>query len=363
MNYLLSDGIYAEGVVSIPTSKSISNRALVISALCSQPTEIENIAACDDTDVLLQALLFKDTHIDVGMAGTAMRFLTALLACKEGVWHLRGAQRMHQRPMKSLVEALQSMGATIKYEDKVGFAPLCIEGHALCGGEVTIDASVSSQFISALMLIAPVCRDGMTLLLQGKVVSRSYIEMTAWMMRSFGAQVSIGDDVIEIASGGYRGSVFTVESDWSAASYWYAYVALKRCGWLQMNGLRLDSVQGDAVVAKLFGQLGVKSCENAQGVEIAWERMELPEHLDVDCSGWPDLVPTLAVVCCYLDVPFVFSGLETLPLKESDRIAALVSELGKCGYMLYYDDVAQLTWSGERKTVQNALRIHTYNDQ
>src|ERR1035437_1471403 len=252
--------------IDLPASKSISNRALILNALSYSPYDIQNLSNCDDTRVTLQALDSNDTTFDIGAAGTAMRFMTAFLAKTVGEWVITGSERMKQRPIKLLVDALNSLGARIEYVEKEGFPPLRIFGSALVGGEIHLNGSVSSQYISALMMIAPIMQNGLKIILDGNIISRPYINMTIQMMQEYGVEVAFSDNTISIEPQEYQPVPYKVESDWSAASYWYEILALVGKGGVYLSGLRQDSFQGDSKVAELFTQLGVETAYMTDGV-------------------------------------------------------------------------------------------------
>lgn len=352
---------YIGGKVCLPASKSISNRVLLIRALAGSSSPVENLARCDDTESMLRVLNAGGHCFDVGHAGTAMRFLTAFLARRPGNWELTGSERMKQRPIGVLVEALNRLGARIGYPEKPGFPPLHIEGAGLTGGELEIPASVSSQYISALMMIAPCMEKGLVLRLSGKVVSGSYIGMTEEIMRLFGAEVVRQGNVIRIAPGRYRSVPFRVESDWSAASYFYELLAVAEGGEIYLPGLRKDSMQGDRRQTEVWKKLGVDTCFTEDGVVLS-KTLPCSGRLAYDFVEMPDLVQSFAVACCLLDIPFVFEGMETLRIKETDRIQALVDELAKLGYLLRAEGDRRLLWEGRKGKVQERPEIHTYHD-
>jgi len=223
--------------ISLPASKSISNRALILNALAYSPYEIENLSDCDDTRVMVKALDSSDTIFDIGAAGTAMRFLTAFLSKTVGEWVITGSERMKQRPIKLLVDALNKLGARIEYVEKEGFPPLRIFGSALTGGEIHLSGGVSSQYISALMMIAPYMQNGLKIILDGKIISKPYIEMTLKMMAEFGAIVRFKENEITIKPQNYKPIRYKVESDWSAASYWYEILSILGKGEIFLKGL------------------------------------------------------------------------------------------------------------------------------
>ncbi|MFZ4583314.1 MAG: 3-phosphoshikimate 1-carboxyvinyltransferase, partial [Paludibacter sp.] len=255
--------------IKLPASKSISNRALILDALAYSPYEIENLAICDDTTVLVEALDSNSTTFDIGAAGTSMRFLTAFLSKTVGEWIITGSERMKQRPIKLLVDALNQLGARIEYIENEGFPPLRIFGSALMGGEISLKGNVSSQYISALMMIAPNMQNGLKITLEGKIISKPYIQMTMRMMEEYGVEVDFTDNIISIKPQDYQPVPYKVESDWSAASYWYEALSLVNKGGIYLKGLFENSYQGDSKVAELYEQLGVKTSYLEDGVLLS----------------------------------------------------------------------------------------------
>ena len=317
------------GTITLDGSKSIANRVLIIQALCAEAFSIEKIAGSRDTETLQRLLNSKDETLDTGAAGTTFRFLTAYLALQKGTQILTGSDRMKQRPIGVLVEALRGLGAQIEYVEQEGYPPLRIgEPKQVRGGALSISAGTSSQYISALLLIAPTLPEGLQLTLEGTIVSRPYIEMTLNIMRYFGAEVTWMEQTIKVAPGVYRGRPFTVEADWSAASYYYAMAAFGEEVDLQLNGLYRDSVQGDAVVADIMRAFGIETEYNDTGIRLTRSGRE-KRALDQDFLTCPDLAQTVAVACAGTGKSGMFTGLETLRIKETDRIAALQNELAK----------------------------------
>ncbi len=347
--------------ISLPASKSISNRALILNALAYSPYEIENLSDCDDTRVMVKALDSSDTTFDIGAAGTAMRFLTAFLSKTVGEWVITGSERMKQRPIKLLVDALNKLGARIEYVEKEGFPPLRIFGSALTGGEIHLSGGVSSQYISALMMIAPYMQNGLKIILDGKIISKPYIEMTLKMMAEFGAIVRFQENEITIKPQTYKPIRYKVESDWSAASYWYEIMSLAGKGEIFLKGLYANSFQGDSKVAVLFEQLGVKTEYQSEGVLITATKNNV-SAFEYDFVDQPDLAQTFAVTCCLKGIPFNFNGLQSLKIKETDRIVALTNELHKLGFVLSEPAEGQLAWSGERCEQAEIISIATYED-
>jgi len=349
------------GRIVLPASKSISARALLINALAGNRALPENLSDSDDTQAMLRALDPPQTSLkgrelervlDIGAAGTAMRFLTAYLSVTPGEHVITGTERMKHRPIGILVDALRSLGADITYEGEQGFPPLRIVGNdRLEGGELTVPGDVSSQYISALLMIAPTLKKGLNLTLTGRIASRPYLDMTISMMRYFGAKVEWrGDDVVEVQPGPYLQRPYHIESDWSAASYWYEMVALSRDREAQIDlvGLHRDSIQGDSRVWRMFSELGVDTqyYEEPDGTEVVRIRKtgNITCHFSCDFTHQPDLAQTFAVTCAMLGVPFHLYGLQSLRIKETDRIAALMKELGKIVRLEQRD--SELLWEG-----------------
>lgn len=319
------------GQVTLAGSKSISNRALIIRALCAESFPIHRLANAKDTQ-LLDSLLKSDKIVrNAGAAGTTFRFLTAYLAMQPDTQILTGTERMKKRPIGVLVEALRKLGADIEYLEEEGYPPLQINTPKDLGKthRLSISAGTSSQYISALLMIAPVLPRGLELTLDGNIVSRPYIEMTLALMRYFGVQSRWDGHTIKIAPQDYQAKEFTVEADWSAASYYYAMAAFADELDLQLNGLFKDSAQGDAVLASMMEKFNIKTTFNENGIHLTKSNDSLPPVFEYDFIECPDLAQTLAVICAGLGVHGVFTGLQTLSIKETDRIAALKNELGK----------------------------------
>lgn len=359
--------------VQLPASKSISNRVLIINALSGDSELPLHVSDCDDTNVMIQWLANKPQTVNIGAAGTAMRFSTALLAISEGEHIITGSQRMKQRPVAVLVDALRSIGADISYVEKEGFPPLKIIGNpGLAGGEITLRGDVSSQYISALLMIGPYLKNGLRLSLTGDIISRTYIDMTISLMTQFGAEVLWADDCsVVVRPGHYARQRYVVESDWSAASYWYEVVALSdECESVFLPHLTPDSLQGDSAVADIFEQLGVTTDFLIDEHDNCCVRLSKTHHIvkmfDYDFANQPDLAQTLAVTCCMMDIPFRLSGLSTLRIKETDRLKALQTELAKFGFQIQILDDSQLIWDGSRRSLdkeeQKAVSVDTYDD-
>lgn len=350
-----------KGTVVVPSSKSISNRVLIINAISNSFAPIKNLSDCDDTRSMLKVLNSNTNKFDIGHAGTSMRFLTAYLSRIVGKWEITGSERMLQRPIGVLVDALNHLGAQIEYVDKEGYPPLRIFGSNLTGTEVSLKGDTSSQFISALMLIAPCLPEGLTINLEGNVVSVPYINLTRNIMKDFGIESSFDGKQIRIEKGNYDVIPYSVESDWSGVSYWYQMLALAEGGEIKLEGLKKNSCQGDAEQINVWEKLGVKTMHNKKGMFIkhTGERVKRLEH---NFNDMPDLAQTFAVACAGLNIPFKFTGLETLKIKETDRINALIKELGKLGYKLHEPQEGSLEWDGEMLEKASNTEIETYND-
>ena len=325
------------GTVALTGSKSIANRALIIRALTPGGFPIERLAAADDT-VRLQRLLGSDDEtLDAGPAGTTFRFLTGYLSRRAGHQVLTGSQRMKERPIGILVDALRTLGADITYVENEGYPPLRIGQSDLdATHELTIAADTSSQYISSLLMLAPTLPRGLRLTLTGTIVSLPYINMTLALMAYFGVTAAWEGQTIVVEPQEYRARPFTVEADWSAASYYYGAAALAGSADLQIDGLFADSVQGDSVVAKLYARFGVTSTFNDTGVRIRKEAgAPVPPLFEQNFVECPDIAQTLMATCAGLGVQALYSGLQTLFIKETDRVAAMKTELGKVGIHLY----------------------------
>lgn len=349
--------------IQLPSSKSICNRALVIRALSkNEDKNIDNLSDCDDTSVMIKALENMPETIDIMAAGTAMRFLTAYLSVTEGVHVITGTERMRQRPIKILVDALRSIGADIEYTENEGFPPLRIKGGRLEGEEISLLGNVSSQYISALMMIGPVLKNGLRLKLTGDIISRPYINLTIEIMREFGGKAEwTGDNLITIYAQPYKAIHYYVESDWSAASYWYEMAALSDEACIELPGLFEKSFQGDSKVAELFEQLGVITEYGDKCVTLR-KSGKHTEKMEYDFVNQPDLAQTFVVTCCMMGIPFRFSGLQSLKIKETDRMAALITEMKKLGYTISESNSSVLSWNGERCEGETNPAIDTYED-
>lgn len=331
----------------MPYSKSVSNRMLIINALSGGKGNLENLSECDDTRTLRRALADGSALVDVGGAGTAMRFLAAYFALVPGEHVLTGSPRMARRPIKVLVDALRELGADIAYLGEEGYPPLRVTGGELRGKNLVVDASVSSQYLSALMMIGPCVPGGLRLQLQGTPVSAPYLQMTAGLMRRCGARVRVTRRAVLVQDGGYSRVPGVCEYDWSAVSFFYELLAVAGRGWMRFLGFRSASVQGDRAQVELWKRLGVRSVLSMKGLRINTVQGPLA-RVRVDLADMPDVALPFIVACCLREVPFRVSGLGTLRIKECDREEALVRELGKLGFPLRREDEGVLAWDGER---------------
>jgi 3-phosphoshikimate 1-carboxyvinyltransferase len=365
MIYTLSAPSSIRLSVQLPASKSISNRVLILNALSKNPYPVENLSDSDDTRVMLNAFEANRPLIDIGAAGTSMRFLTAYLSQLPGEYILTGTERMKNRPVRILTEALRQLGAKIEYLEKEGYPPLKIKGKALEGGIIHLNGSVSSQFISALMMIAPCLEKGLTIHLEGEIISRPYVAMTIRLMEDFGIKTEWIDSTIRIQPQAYRARPFQVESDWSAASYWYEIAALSETDTeVELLGLHSNSVQGDSEVAGLFEKLGVATLRDSpeSGIRLKKQPEIVSGVFHRDFIAVPDLAQTLVVTCCMMNIPFRFTGLQSLRIKETDRISALQQEMRKLGYVIKSESDSVVEWLGEKCPAESDPVISTYED-
>lgn len=359
---------YLEGQMTLPLSKSMSNRALIISALTEGVSSVDDVvvADCDDCHAVVRAIASVaagERTVDVGAAGTAMRFLTAYFASRPGTKvTVDGSPRMRQRPIGPLVDALRALGAKVDYTGEEGFPPVTIEGRRLDGGEIEVDSSVSSQFVSALLMIAPVMKNGLKVRLSGEPVSLPYILMTLRMMDEAGAVTDFyGGDTIEVEPVPYTRPTLPVEGDWSAAAFAYQIQALAM-GEMKVSPLTADSCQGDAFVKSIFANLGVETADDGDGSVMLTPSPECSPRMVVDMAGTPDLVQPLVATCVTLGVPFRLSGAGTLRNKETDRLEALKTEMLKLGAILETPAEGMLEWDGRRRPVEQLPVFDTYDD-
>ena len=371
MQYKITAPQELRQTIKLPASKSISNRALVIHALSGAHIQPENLSDCDDTEVIIEALRNNPHEINIKAAGTAMRFMTAFLSVQNGEEHIiTGTERMRHRPIAILVDALRRMGADIEYAGETGYPPLRIKGKTLDGGLLEVPGNISSQFISALLMIGPMLRNGLELHLTGNVISRPYIDLTLWTMREFGADAEWSDyETIIVKPHPYQEHPYYIENDWSAASYWYEMMALSlhEEDEIKLEGLMDGSKQGDSTVRYIFSLLGVKTtfATKQEGVPTTVTLRHSGRcvpRLEYDFVNSPDLAQTFIVCCALLNIPFHFRGLSTLKIKETDRIEAMKAEMRKLGYVLHDTNGSELIWDGELCQPNLEAGIDTYED-
>ena len=344
-----SGRVFRFGEVTLPASKSESNRALMIAAYGGFAPDFQNLSDSKDTLVLKKALIclpFIDSRqrtnlcgndikgkqhtIDIADCGTAARFMTTYMACHEGEWILTGTERMKQRPILPLAKSLRELGADIQFVEKEGCLPLRIKGKPISGGKAQIDMHQSSQFASSVLLASPMWPDGLEMELKGELTSLPYLEMTLAMMRHFGAEVERNGRMISVKPRLYQSSSFVVGGDWSAASYWYEMAALSEECEIRLRGLSLSSLQGDVVIVDWMKQLGVGTFVEKDAIVLRKSSFE-KHSVCFDFAAHPDLYPTMAATCAGLNVDATFTGLDNLALKESDRVGAMQAELSKLG--------------------------------
>jgi len=348
--------------ITITGSKSESNRLLLLKALFEN-LEIQNVSNSDDSQYMLKALDSENSTVDIHHAGTAMRFLTAYFATLEGqTTLLTGSQRMQERPIKILVDTLRALGADIEYDKEEGYPPLRITGKTLLKDEVRMKANVSSQYISALLLMATKLKNGLTLHLEGKITSVPYIKMTLSLLDQLGVETSFEGQVIHVKP--YLETVsktFIVESDWSSASYFYSIVALSPVGTqINLSTYKKDSLQGDAVLQEIYTNLGVQTTFEGATINLKKINTKVPDSLNLDLANAPDIAQTIVVTCLGLQIKCKLTGLHTLKIKETDRLEALKNEIYKFGTSIDITDDS-LHLSDFKPLISGAI-VETYND-
>ena len=351
--------------IPITGSKSESNRLLILQAQYPE-LEVTNLSDSDDTRVLAKALsVERPEHIDIHHAGTAMRFLTAYLAGKPGVnCVLTGSDRMKQRPIALLVDALRSMGGQIDYLETEGCPPLRIKGGALEADRVQIPADTSSQYITALMLLAPALPNGLTIELLGKLTSRPYVMMTLQLLERIGIEAKMeGGQITVRGTSAIVPRSISVESDWSSASYYFSLVALSKGLSIHLSTFRQDSLQGDSALVNIYGQLGVRTVFNGESIELSKkDGFEFPDSIKLELSDTPDLAQTLAVSCLGLGIGCELTGLHTLKIKETDRLVALKTEMEKFGAMVHITADSLHLEPLAPQNLKHGVAVDTYND-
>ena len=351
------------GVIEIGGSKSESNRLLMVREYSSD-FKITNLSKSDDTKTLIDALINTNKTIDVNHAGTAMRFLVSYYASKlNSEITLTGSSRMKDRPIGILVNALRDLGADIEYQEKEGYPPVRIIGKNLIGNEVSLPANISSQFVSSLMMLGVKIDNGIKLNLEGNITSKPYILMTKKLIENIGCKVEINNNQIEV-SGNYNNldKIFKVESDWSSASYFYSIVALSKDAEISLKTYKTKSIQGDSIVSKIYQKLGVETIYKEDCIVISKNKnFTLPKKMELDLSDSPDLAQTIAVSCLGLGIGCRLSGLQTLKIKETDRIEALKEEFIKLGVGNIETSDNMIYFKGDQK-LNNNIKISTYQD-
>ncbi len=351
--------------ILLPASKSISNRLLIIRALCKESPAIDNLSLSEDTLILQRCIenLAEEEVFDVANAGTAFRFLTALLAITPGKHTLTGSKRMLKRPVRELVKALKYLGADIEYSGLTGYPPLIITGKEFTNRITSIKAGVSSQYISALLLIAPCLPKGLKLTLKGEMASRPYIGMTLKLMEQFGVKSHWEKNTISVERQPYQPVHYVVQNDWSAAAFWYQIIAFAKDAEVELIGLSNDALQGDALVAGIYDKLGVKTSFLTDSVLLTHKETRAVVLIN-DFLQTPDLFPPVMATCAGLNIPFRFTGLKNLAIKESDRVKAMTAELAKFGYYFNYDKKeGSLVYDGNKGNFTDADVIcHSHND-
>ena len=360
---LHTSSIHKSSQLTVTGSKSESNRLLLLQALFPE-IKIQNLSKSDDSVVMQKALQSKEPIIDIHHAGTAMRFLTAYFASKEGrEVELTGSNRMKQRPIGILVDALKNLGADVSYLETYGCPPLKIKGKQLTRSKVTLRANVSSQYISALLLIAPKLENGLELTLEGKITSVPYINMTLSLLDDLGITTSFVSNIITVKpqNSNLKPQTLVVESDWSSASYFYSIVAMSTIGTkIELTSYKKESLQGDAVLSEIYEHFGVKTIFGNNHIQIKKISVEKPSILQLNLSNAPDIAQTIAVTCLGLNLPCDLSGLHTLKIKETDRLQALKNEIDKLGGIISISEDALTLKSGGQ--LQKDVSIATYND-
>ncbi|MDC0354882.1 3-phosphoshikimate 1-carboxyvinyltransferase [Flavobacteriaceae bacterium] len=348
----------------ISGSKSESNRLLILNSIYGN-LKIDNLSNSDDTVILDKYITNLESHIDVHHAGTAMRFLTALLAIKTNKkFVITGSQRMKERPIKILVQALNKLGANISYFDKKGFPPLIIKGQEIVGGEISLSSNISSQYISALMLIAPILKNGLLINLEGKITSKPYLEMTLAILKKIGINCYFKNNIISIEHcSKINNSAIPVESDWSSVSYFYSIVALSNAAELNIGTFYKSSIQGDVKLYEIYAKLGVETKFIKSSSRILIKKINdfiKPDHIDLDLTENPDIAQTIAVTCFGLGISCDLFGLHTLKIKETDRLEALKIELSKLGANVKVTNNS--FHLAPTFSINNGISIETYND-
>tara|TARA_B100000768_G_scaffold32521_1_gene31126 strand:- start:1888 stop:3108 length:1221 start_codon:yes stop_codon:yes gene_type:complete len=350
------------GSIDLEASKSISNRLLILKEFCKTKFEIQNLSNAKDTKILNKILDSFEIKKDINCedAGTALRFAIAFLATKEGVWKITGSKRMHERPIKPLVDCLVKLGANIEYLEKKGFPPVKIKSKKLTGEKLSLPGDISSQFISALLMIAPKIEGGLSLEITSKVLSKPYIDMTLDLMSEFGIESSWKNNLIKVEQQNYLGKNIKVENDWSASSFWYSFLALSKSGEIKIPNLYANSVQGDSVLSNIYLKLGIKTEFNESSIILS-KTKTLAKEIELDLSNYPDLALPILVTGCGLGIKTNLKGLKSLKIKESDRLECIKKELEKFNVISSISD-SSIKIKENQKIIQPKHTIECHND-
>ena len=350
------------GSIDLESSKSISNRLLIIKELCKTKFEIQNLSNARDTKILFEILSSYKTRKDLNCedAGTALRFIIAFLATREGIWRVSGSKRMHERPVKPLINCLKELGSEIKYLKNKGFPPIEIKSKKLKSKKLSLEGDISSQFISALLLVAPTLKNGLSLKIKSKVLSKPYIAMTLGLMSEFGIEHSWENNVIKVKKQNYLAKNIEVENDWSAASFWYSFLALSKSGEIKIPNLYSNSLQGDSVLSSIYSKLGIKTEFNEDSI-ILNKTKNVAKELELDLSNHPDLALPIIVTCCGLGIKAHLMGLESLKVKESNRLECIKKELRKFNISCEIDSIS-IKIKENQNIVQPISLIKCHND-
>ena len=352
-----------KGTVSLTASKSISNRVLIAKHLGGLDTKISNLSKAEDTQLLeniLNEYKNKGT-IFCENAGTTIRFLTSFLAIQNGTWKLTGSERMLKRPINDLVSSLNELGADISFQEKIGFPPLLIKGSALNKDEIAISGAVSSQYISSLLLIAPYLEKGLNIEIIEPLLSKPYIQMTLEVMREMGVESSWEENLISVKKEPYKSLCYTVENDWSGASFWYSFVALSENGSIDIPFLKNNSIQGDSILSEIYTSFGVNTTFNENGINISTFKKQKVDEFKFNLSNYPDLALPIAVTCAGLGIQCYLTGLESLKHKECDRLVCLKNELEKFNIISEVNEYS-ININGNQKLKESSSTIKTYKD-
>ena len=350
------------GSIDLESSKSISNRLLIIREFCKTKFEIQNLSNATDTKILNETLEVYETKKDIKCedAGTALRFVMAFLTTKKGNWVVSGSKRMHERPIKPLVDCLVKLGANIHYLEKVGFPPIKIKSKKLYCKNLSLPGNISSQFISALLMVAPKIKGGLNLEITSKVLSKPYIDMTLDLMSEFGIEYSWENNLIKVKEQHYSSKNIKVENDWSSASFWYSFLALSKSGEIKIPNLYANSVQGDSVLSIIYSRLGIKTEFYGDSIVLS-KTIKIAKEIELDLSNFPDLALPIIVTCCGLGIKAHLMGLESLKIKESNRLECIKKELKKFNVSCEIDS-SSIIVKEIQKIVQPNTIIECHND-